>query len=72
MLDRELAQEATFLITTAIGEIMEDGEPGAVSKPKGGLEGFGFLAASLEQDGRDIAVLAAAVAVLVRRGAPAI
>ena len=69
-LTESLSKIGAFLLSTAIGEIMEDGAPGAITKPKAGINGFGVLAASLAQDGRDIAVLAEAVTILVRRCEP--
>jgi hypothetical protein len=67
MIDRLVAHEGAVLLTTAIGELMEDGAPAALVRPTAGFNGYSELAAQLERDGADIATLAAAVAVLVRR-----
>jgi hypothetical protein len=64
-MDLETAREATSLIATLIGEIMEDHVMLALSA---GDEAPADWPAVLEQAGEDIADLGKAIAVIARRG----
>ena len=61
-MDRETAHEATHVLATLIGEIMEDHVAMALSPPVGGN-----WPGALRRAGEDIATLAAAIAVITRR-----
>ena len=67
MLDTELRREATRLLSTAIAEIMEDEHAGAVSVTG---SSDAEKARALRWLGMDVAGLAEAIAILVRRSGP--
>jgi len=67
MIDRETSKQSLLLLGTAIGELMEDTADVALSA---GVQEPVALAAILQAVGADIAALAAAFEVLVRRAEP--
>ena len=71
MLDRDLTLTAANLLTTAIGEMMEDAlADGALQQIKD-LSTWDRRATDLRQVGADITALASAMAVLARRSTDA-
>lgn len=70
MIHRERAETGVEILATAVGELIEDGAPGALRRPEGGLQALVKLAQTLGSVGSDIALLAAAIEVLARRGKP--
>jgi len=67
MIDSELAKQSAALISTAIGELMEDASADAIRVDKGDLKLTAIKADSLQSIGADVACLAEAMAILVRR-----
>jgi hypothetical protein len=67
MVDRAAASRGADTLAVAIAAIMEDTVGEAIRTPKD-LRGYGAKAKALAKAGDDIACLAAAMEVLVRRG----
>ena len=66
MIDREMAEEAIETISVAIAAIVEDAHELAVSR-RGSLAEYAMAAAELGAAGLDVATLAAAMKIFVRR-----
>lgn len=65
MIDPQLAEEAVTLLSTAAAELIEDAHPALLSRPP--REPCSAPAVSLAALGRDLAALATAQEVLLRR-----
>ena len=68
-IDHEVADEGAALISTAIGELLEDAAADAVRIEKGDWKVMVVRADQLKAVGSDVAALADALAVLARRSA---
>ena len=68
-MEREFIDEATALLSVAIGTIMEDEVAAAVSALPGAGEARAQHFAALQRAGQDIAALAMAAEALLRRAA---
>ncbi len=71
MVDVETAEIGAAMLATAIGELMEDHAALAVVKPTDGLAGYGALADQLVSATTDMAMLAQALQILIRRAGAA-
>lgn len=68
MIDPFTAKEGADLISTAIGELMEDGAADAVRMEQDGWQVVVIKANRLKAVGSDVVGLAEAMAILARRG----
>ncbi len=66
MIDREMAEEGLAALAVAIASILEDVHDRAVTAPAG-LADYGQAASDLGVAGADVATLAAAMKIFVRR-----
>jgi hypothetical protein len=66
MIDEETAEQGLSALGVAAAEIMEDAHELAVTR-KESFADYGHAAKNLDQTGADIAALAAAIEVIVRR-----
>jgi len=66
MINQQLVRDASELLSTAIGMIFEDVNPVVVDALRD--EGYAARAQELETMGADVAILAAAIGLLARRG----
>jgi hypothetical protein len=70
LIDHETADEGAALISTAIGELMEDAAADALRMQRGDLQVMAIRADRLKAVGSDVVALAEALAVLDRHAAP--
>jgi hypothetical protein len=70
MIDPETADEGTALISTAIGELMEDAAADARRVPRGDFPVMAVRADRLKAVGSDVVAQAEALAVLARHAGP--
>lgn len=66
MIDEETAERAVLLLSTVIGELVEDEHVAMIVPPRGRSAAEGH-AERLEQLGRDLTTISAAITVVLRR-----